>query len=417
MLAHADGTRENQTGSRASSVSQRRGVGESALPCMNDRPEVVALGRQQEMTNRSPRVTQLNALQEIANHGSAQPIPPVQKTSTNGVSPGTPVQMKPRAARVTWAITHLVRVTNNGQGQSLYGEGGDWESGEIAPEEGGQLSHDQPILVDDEAVFMSRRGPNQEDPERRGRDADADELKYEWLKVLELGSDGEAKAVPEDTYVRAETIRLVDAPRRTITLTEHRPDQESDVSEELGTFHEAWQTAASNRRRSVGHFAEEVPDDFTDAGEEITSGWNWDKFDEGENVAEDMRNPAERKRFKGVREQYVLSADYDAESAREPAAYMVLEERDDLEKENGGGRVMYLRWLIAHPERGGGATRLVQEAIKRFENSTATMLRVDSAFSAVGWYERFGFTKMPGQESVVKKGVGYADTRLFIAKK
>jgi hypothetical protein len=408
MIAHADKPRANMSGSATPSGLRSQGSGNLFV---DDRPEIAALRSRHRLANDSPRVRQLNAFQRAANNRSANLTPPVQTNPGNSAEPGVPVQLKPRNAQVTWATTHLVRVQGHGEAESLFGD--DWQSGEVPPNELGQLHQDQMIEVDDAQVFMSRRGGNQEVQERRNEDEDADVLRYEWLKVLRVWSEDAWRPVPEDTYVRAETIRFADARKiQKINVKSHK-DQE-DLSRDLEEFHMAWQQAAGHRRRSLGHVQIEVPEEMV-GSEPITSGWNWDKYDEGVNVSNDMKDPGNRAVFEGVTKQHVLSANYETES-EEPAAYMVLEEREDVNKENGGLPVMYIRWLIAHPERGGGASKLLQQAIELFKASQCKILRVDSAYSAVDWYQKAGFRPVAPGKEIVKKGVGYADTELILTK-
>ena len=339
----------------------------------------------------------------------------------NGAESGQPVQRVKRPATVTWAITHLVKE----QGDSLFGEGTDWQSREVAPEDFGQLSRGQVILVDDEQIFMSRRGANQENPLRRQHDTDTDELQHKWLKVLAVWADGEFKPALENAYVRAETIKLIEVekpPQKKIDVHKHEPEEADIVSADLERFHESWQAAARKRRRSIRRVVEDK--DFTgkstDAGAAITSGWNWDQYDEGVNVSGDMRDPDERTDFQTteteqLEKQETLSASYTSEPGR--IAYMVLEVRKERDNEDKPFQsFMYIRWLIADPQTGGGGSKLVKEAIERFRAQKGCKeLRVDSAFSAVEWYKKLGF-EVVGSASAVKKGVGYADTQLVYKK-
>ena len=338
----------------------------------------------------------------------------------DGAGAGQVIQRKPRNAHVTWAITHLVKVQGGPEDESLFGKDADWRSGEIPPQESGQLSQGQLIIVDDEAVFMSRRGANQEDAARRKHDAQTDELKHKWLKVLAVWVEGGFKSAPPDAYVRAETIQLIDVPKppqQDIGLREHEPEEEETVSADLRGFHDAWQQAAAKRRRSIGRVNMEFADRYTSEDDYITSGWNWDKFDEGLDVSEDIQIPEERTGFEPspsttLEAQHVFSANYTSGPKPEPVAYMVLEVRHE-----GDESFMYIRWLIAHPERGGGGSALVRHAIQLLNTQNAyEELRVESAFSAVAWYESFGFKKVNPTKNVVAKGVGYADTQLVYRK-
>lgn len=360
--------------------------------------------------------------------------------SPMNLSPGEsqPIQRKPREATVKWAITHLVQVQGTDEEESLFGQEDDWQSNEVAPEDGGQLTAGQPVIVDDELVFMSRRGPNQENPGRRSRDRDEDALKYRWLQVLEIPGDDGLELAPPDTFIRAETIELAKLPQLGIEVTEQGPKKEETVSQDLEVIHDAWKTAAHKRRRSIGHvntgFEEdfykesregiwkrfgEIDDDFEEGehgGLDLTSGWNWDQFDEGVDVSESIKDTEERTGFKGdgsvkLLAQQVLSAGYES---GEQIAYLVLEKRQDGDEPP----YMYIRWLIGHPNKGGGGAALMREAISQFKaQGECTELRVESAFSAVPWYLSQGFKKVNPGQNVVAKGVGYADTELVLRKK
>ncbi len=322
-----------------------------------------------------------------------------------------PYQLVRRQARVQWAITHLVKARDG----SLLGDGDDWQSREVPAKDFGELSRDQILIVDDEAVFMSRRGANQENPLRRQQDKETDELKHKWLKVIYICMPGAWVKAPDDTYVRAETVQVQGQekpPARSIKVRSHGEAEVDAVSKGIGAIHCAWQAAASKRRRSNARVTNDFKGQKTEDGNVITSGWNWDKHDEGTNVSSDMKNPELREKFQEVSEQHVLSAHYDDAHDEQPIAYMVLEVRTYQDS-----TFMYIRWLIGHPEKGGGGSLLVQEAIKRFKESELSELLVDSAFSAVGWYESLGFEKMDPEKSVAKKGVGYADTELVYRRK
>ncbi|WP_294675040.1 DUF4157 domain-containing protein [uncultured Fluviicola sp.] len=358
---------------------------------------------------------------------------------------GSPVQMLRRGARVIWGITHLVRVQedpaveeDDDDTETLFGNGDNWQAGEVSLDQHGELSQGQKLVVDDEEVFMSRRGSNQEDPEKRNKAREDDEMKHEWLKVLELEVDHELEDAPEDAYVRSETIKL-DPPRpRNIVLMEHNDDDQhpferARVSGELSAFHQAWVTAERKRRRNEKHVKSEHEGQENADHDDLTSGWNWDKFDEGLDVSENMSDPNERTGWFSpatvLVSQRTISARYNDEHGEEAIAYMVLEvRRDKLEVEDDDDNppqpyefiklmhdqepYMYIRWLIGHPEKGGGASKLIKEAFDSFNRSNCTELRVESAYSAVPWYEKMGFKKVHPEKKAPKKGEGYADTEL-----
>lgn len=184
------------------------------------------------------------------------------------------------------------------------------------------------------------------------------------------------------------------------------------MSSNLQEFGEAWKRAAAKRRRSIGRVNEDFEGEEIDDAE-ITSGWNWDKYDEGVDVSGYIKDPVERLGFSSSEEklerQVTVSANYDTGQGLDPVAYMVLEVRKGVDEPP----YMYIRWLIAHPEKGGGGSALVEKAKKLFkESGDCKELRVDSAYSAVGWYINLGFEPVDPEKAVVKKGVGYADTEL-----
>jgi len=322
--------------------------------------------------------------------GSASDTRPAPSSLRAG-SAGGPVQRKEQRAEVVWAVTHLVK----DQGGSLFGD--DWQSGELDVEEG-ELVEGQVITVDDEEVYMSRRGPNQENSDRRQEDARG--LKqYKWLQVLAVGG----REIGGGVYVRAETIRIHRGPPSRVS---HDVEEGTapDLFEGLSGINEAWKGAKDKRRRSIGlKVINEV-----DEEQGLSSGWNWDQFDEGVNVSGDMMEEDYRKPISESQKQWTLRAMYENEPGI-PIAYMILEERNDE-----SGEHLYLRWLIAHPNKGGGGGELMKAAKEILQKGNYTEVRVESAYSAVSWYQSMGFEIIePGK---VIKGVGYGDTTLSLKK-
>jgi hypothetical protein len=68
LSTHADKTQENKSQSVSNVESQTQHGGESSLQVEDNRPEVVAQRKLQEMANNSPRTKQLRAFQEMANN-------------------------------------------------------------------------------------------------------------------------------------------------------------------------------------------------------------------------------------------------------------------------------------------------------------------------------------------------------------
>jgi hypothetical protein len=105
------------------------------------------------------------------------------------------VQRVPIEAKVSWNITHVVEENN---GSLFNGE----EIGAL-----GELEFGEKLVVDNEDVFVSRRGGNQENSGRRNDDRQA-EPGRNWYRVLILkGQDVRSLSL----YVREETIARSDS--------------------------------------------------------------------------------------------------------------------------------------------------------------------------------------------------------------
>jgi len=309
------------------------------------------------------------------------------------------VQRKVREAKVVWQVTHLVEAQN----ESLFGKR--WDANEL-PADIGQVTHGQTIHVDDEDVFMSRRGANQEISGRREADA-AQELKNKWLGVRQVGLR-EFKS-SDNVYIRQETIRYTTEEHREVKPVDVHVTEEptEELFQNLQGIKKAWIDAGRKRRRSVTEVR--TKEDIAE-NEGLTSGWNWDQYDEGVYVAGEMINPTYRGKSKG-RRQWTLTASYRGEKDG-PIAYLIMEERGPEDGEDEG--TMYLRWLVGHPEKGGGGQAVMTQAINIFRGSTCTKLKVESAYSAVGWYKKQGF--QVEEEGAYEPKLGYGDTVLSMSK-
>jgi hypothetical protein len=325
------------------------------------------------------------------------------------------LQRKPREAMVDWQVTHLVR----DQGDSLFGDDSEdgWRAGELPVEEG-ELTRGQRILVDDEVIFMSRRGSNQENRERRLGDS-TKELKHKWYLVLGVEARDYST---EGVYIRSETIRLAEEPRGeqspvdVVEIPEARA-LGPQVSGRLTEIRDAWTHAALKRRRSVnqvkykGADAADLPDD-------LSSGWNWDQYDEGEDVAEGMSDPGKREYIKPNQPtNFTLTATYRDDEFATPIAFIVLEMNtkenrlfaDDFAYEPPEENFFYIRWLVGHPTLKGGGSALMHVA-KQKSFALQRAIYVQVAYSAIEWYEKMGFEV--AEEGEYREGEGYGDTLL-----
>ena len=120
------------------------------------------------------------------------------------------------------------------------------------------------------------------------------------------------------------------------------------------------------------------------------SGSEWNTLDEGADVAHDMYQPRYRDPETALAgQQRVYRARYKGEVT--PIAVMMLEVRQDSSVQENHP-FMYLRWLVAHPTKGGGAAPLMQAAIAEAAHMVSQALRVESARSAIAWYGKQGLT-------------------------
>lgn len=136
------------------------------------------------------------------------------------------------------------------------------------------------------------------------------------------------------------------------------------------------------------------------------SGAEWNTVDEGADVSHDMFQPSYRGPESALDgKQSVYLAHYVGE--KEPIAVMMLESRKhETVQENN--EYMYLRWMVAHPTKGGGAGMLMKHALSAAAKTTSQALRVESARSAIKWYQKQGLTlfKLAAHETEELCGCG-----------
>lgn len=339
-------------------------------------------------------------------------------------------QMKPRKAMVKWGVTHLVKA----QGESLFGsmEEDGWKDNELPVEEG-ELRQGQLLMVDDELVFMSRRGSNQEDAEKRKSDSKK-ELKQQWNKVLAVNKTNyEGK----DVFIRFETIQWIDEPqkkeKRNIGKVEI-PEKDvlgEEITKQLHVIKDAWIEASLKRRRSIDQVkykekesVDKQEDDELDEEEVgglpqgLTSGWNWDQYDEGEDVATEMAIPLYRSyELKNKPTNFMLKAYYEDEGEDVPITFLMMEAtskenrlfRDDFKYDPSEPQFFYIRWLVGNPvKKGGGSELMALAKQKAFEYQYAIYVQV--AYSAIKFYTDSGFEV--AESGAFKEGEGYGDTLL-----
>jgi hypothetical protein len=301
------------------------------------------------------------------------------------------VQKRVRPATVVWDITHEVFPNEEtSEHYSLFGDDDD-----PFKNEGIELYKGDKVLVDDEKIFQSRRGANQERQDRRKSDKEG-HLTNKWLKL-----EGVART-PEQTfkgYVREETRKIVKEPEppRKIGIGKVGVEEAQHAGDNI---HSAWDELSHKRRRSIGAWEKwEKVRTEKDKG----SSPSWDQIAEGADVSEELsRSPKEKGSYtvdEDSSDQSIFTA-YDGES-RAPIGIIVIEKRaTEFPRSNGdSNKKWYLRWLVGHPTMTGAGGLLLKTALDHVKNEKGgTAVWVQSAPSAVGWYKLKGFERLSEEE-------------------
>jgi GNAT superfamily N-acetyltransferase len=306
------------------------------------------------------------------------------------------VQRVRKEATVKWGVTHTVTAVDD----SLFGSGGGLGNEER------ELTKGQKLFVDDEKSFVSRRGANQENAEKRMQDG-AGLMKNTWLQVLEI--NGEPL---ENVYVRKETITLppvapVAMQDRKVVKVEEITEEGGQIESGLNQIKDRWVALGQKRRQSVAQLSlsrandlrpdkSEIEEDLEDKQELCDIGLcshpNWDQYNEGDDVAGDMQSKDDRIGGNEDEENilytkhFTFKAYYDGDIT--PIAIMIIERRGD----NLNDPHLYIRWMVAHPEKKGGGSKLLDKAIELLDQEAdVQVIRLESAASAVGFYAGKGF--------------------------
>lgn len=313
---------------------------------------------------------------------------------TRHVTAGPAVtQLMPRDATVTWDVTHAVRPED----ESLFGSEDDAFKNEVA-----ELRQGQRIRIDDEDIFRSRRGANQESAEKRQQDK-AGHLVNNWYRLLEVAGESHTSG----GYVREETI-ILDRVKGKHLRFDARPAEKQEAMDASGHIHEAWTKARLNRRLSKDAWSRWEERRETGGGEprfpKETSP-SWDQFEEGVAVSgdlsgEDMYKTVEEDEEHADSDQKIFVARADDR----PAGVLVLSKREGLP--GAEGKAWFLRWLLGNPELKGAGRTLMELAKKQ---AGGQPIWVESAPSAVTWYTSQGFVAFDDEnqkkyESVYEAG-------------
>lgn len=304
---------------------------------------------------------------------------------------GLTLQRAKKEATVAWGITHIAEL----QGNSLFGANA--LDNEVKPSAGGQLKKGDKLVIDDAPVMISRRGSNQENADKRQEDATGDKV-HEWVKVLKiLHSDGkETDFEDSEMYVRKETITILSgmqatgvAAKNEIELHNIADWDAEEMPDKLGGIKDKWLQQGKLRRTKSQGVIDIDNKDMEEDGK--PSGRNWDQYDEGVNVAEDMA-AEQHEPFEPSKRQWRIKA---VEKGSDTlVGVLIVEERIN--------EPLYLRWMIGNPEiRGGGVALLSAVKVLLRQDDTAKSIEVTSAYSAKDAYVKSGFE---ASGKAVKKG-------------
>lgn len=315
------------------------------------------------------------------------------KNSMSGTGGVLPIQRVRKDAEVVWGITHIVKQTEG----SLFGEGDALEN-ELSPREGGQLKKGDRLIVDDAPVIISRRGSNQERPDVREEGATGD-IVHEWVKVLAITPQHGSKlefGARSEMYVRKETIVLLEKQgreagvRNEIELHSIKDWEGEQIPDQLRYIAGKWRKQGQLRRtKSAGVLR---IDEADREERDKPSGRNWDQYDEGVDVANDMAHE-DHEQFEPEKRQWRIKAV--ERDTGVLVGVLIVEERE--------GEPLYLRWMIGNPEIKGGGSALLS-AVKTLlgKGDTENSIEVTSAYSAKGAYTKSGFEEQGDAD--VEKG-------------
>jgi len=277
-------------------------------------------------------------------------------------------QLKPVLGKITWGVTHAVKEVNG----SIFGDGG-YEEGEIGA--WGELTSGEVVMVDDEDLFMSRRGANQERETNRDKDEEKKLPNVEWMRVLRIkGIDVKALNV----FIRRETVHIGDD----VVDPEAgwKPVKVEDVSWKDEAMLEGVKAIGAEYAEATKSRPEIIK------GPNICSTPEMDQDDEGVDVAKEF-----------LVESYRNLDDYPMGSATKIAVVegnrMIGVMQITVEGETSD-RYLYIKWLLGRKKSRGAGVALVRSALEYAIQNKIMKVKVESAMSAVEFYEKRGFTKV-----------------------
>ncbi|MTV36309.1 GNAT family N-acetyltransferase [Duganella radicis] len=348
---------------RSTSGGDRRGAGKPRLGAQpgetpagavaDERVASLTQRQLQQMASHSVQVGQLKARADMMDGRHAGSLKETSSTA----------QLKPVLGRVSWGVTHAVKEVNG----SIYGNG-TYEEGEIGP--WGELKLGDIVTVDDADLFMSRRGANQEIDEIRIADGRG-QPRVEWIRVLRIkGVDVTALNV----FVR----------RATVEIGEHIEDPESQWAKvTVRDVH--WDDAAMLKgvARIGREYEEATAGRIPEKGRNICSTAEMNQDDEGAEVARELPK---------YRDLTGDGVDHRTRVA-EVQGNTLIGVMQITVREEERTQFLYIKWLLGSRSVSGGGVALVRSALEYAIRKHIMAVKVESAMSAVSWYQKRGFSK------------------------
>ncbi|MEO8237519.1 MAG: DUF4157 domain-containing protein [Flavobacterium sp.] len=382
----------------------------------------------------------------------------VKQIFSNSTDSTLPIQRAEKNATVAWGITHIVKQTAN----SLFGEKDkDALANELRPNLGGQLKKGDKLIINDAPVFISRRGSNQENKEKRAYDEKGEETVYEWVQVLKIIRDDKPViefSEDDKMYVRKETLQITEDPKQEnnvqnkIELENIEDWDGQKISEQLGDIAIKWgKRGLLKRTRSSGVIAinnkdrgkqeedleheedephneeqkggqssdseheEDEPHNEEQEGSSKGSGRHWEQEDDGWDVAADMAYGKHEPFDKKLHQWRIKAVE---EKTKELVGVLIVEQRWDSVQNKE--LPLYLRWMVGNPDIKGGGSALLAAVKILLKQSGAASIEVKSAYTAMGGYKKAGFVVGKHKEDTKdtdetvekdhKKGVEYKMT-------
>lgn len=377
MYAQVEKLKESKSRSVANSTAQKKGNVKQYFEFVDNRPVAKQIAQFQLKADKftgSHREKNNTGLQvNLKNKNENTVLKSDVKVNSETI------QKRDRNAVVVWNVTHEVFPDKE---SSLFGEDSD-----PLKNEGIELHQGNNVVVDDEDIFQSRRGANQELSERRKEDKEG-HLTNKWIKLKELNG----VKVSGHGYVRDETIRMVKDVQEQREIVGEQVDKET-AKKAGDEIYNAWVDLRKKRRMSVGAWERW---EKTRKEKEKDTSPSWDQIEEGHDVSNQLSHSAPEEYDNYSVEEDFSQGIFTVRDITSNAAIgiIVIEKRTTTSfplHNDDNNKKWYLRWLIGHPTLKGAGVMLLKLAMEHVKKNGGTGVWVESAPSAMEWYKNKGF--------------------------